>query len=68
MRASRPGEVASFSSVDTPPSRNRVMFLTGIPCARATSEWPSSWASTDTNSRMVATAATIQASAGLQEL
>ena len=59
-RASRPGLVASDSIVETPPSIHSVMPRTGMPWARATNEWASSWASTETKNSKAATTETDQ--------
>ena len=66
IHASRPGVSGSRPSWDTPPRMNRVMLRTGIPCERATSEWPNSCASTETNNRSAAMSATDQVETGLQ--
>ena len=42
------------------------MLRTGMPCERATSEWPNSCASTEANSSSVATNAVIHAATALQ--
>ena len=47
---SMPGSFGSCSMFETPPKMNRVIFFTGKPHLRATSEWASSWKSTETNS------------------
>src|ERR1019366_87723 len=60
IRAARPGLVDSDSMVDKPPSKKRVMLRTGMPWARATSEWASSCTSTETKSSRAAARATVQ--------
>jgi hypothetical protein len=44
------GPSGSFSISDTPPSRKITTRLTGMPKARLTAVWPSSWASRETAS------------------
>ena len=58
-RASRPGLVASDSIVETPPNSHSVMPRTGMPWARATNEWASSWTSTETKNSSAAATETI---------
>ena len=60
IRASLPGLVDSDSIVDTPPSRKSVILRTGMPWARATSEWASWCTSTEKKSSRAAPKATAQ--------
>ena len=60
IRASLPGDRDSSSRLETPPSTNSVMLLTGMPWRLAISEWASSWMMTETKSSRAEMTATIQ--------